>query len=229
VPITNDKGHWQDKKGNYVHPDMVPVDKKLETEVVEDLVCHAETEHAVLRSFKELAFAACYDYMALLRQEYGMDRLKDSRSGAVTLKSYDGVYEVQIAVAKLISFDAKLSLAKEKIDEYLTEKTANDDAEIQTLITRAFEVKSGKVDTKMILSLKQYPIKHPKWVEAMAMIDEATEIAGTKSYIRFKKRKDGKIDGQLETIVLDMAAVPVSHSDIDGRRQRHDEVEPCTE
>ena len=87
MPITNEKGHWQDKKGNYVHPDMVPVDKKLETEVVEDLVRQAETEHEVLRGFKERSFAACYDYMALLRQEYGMDRLKDSRSGAVTLKT----------------------------------------------------------------------------------------------------------------------------------------------
>ena len=225
MPNTNEKGHWQNKSGQYVHPDMVPVDKKLETEVVEELVAWAETEHEMLRAFKEEAFARCYDYMALLRQNYDMDRLEGSRTGAVTLKSFDGVYEVQIAVAKLISFDAKLTLAKEKLDEYFTAKTEHADPEIQTLITRAFEVKNGKVDVKQILSLKQYPITAPKWKEAMAMIDEATEIAGTKSYIRFKRRAGGTIDGPMETIVLDMAAISITRDDIDGRRKRTDDDE----
>ncbi|PKZ28676.1 hypothetical protein CYJ41_07915, partial [Campylobacter ureolyticus] len=110
-------------------------------------------------------------------------------------------------VAKQISFDNKLALAKEKIDEYLDEKTENADAEIRTLITRAFDVKNGKVDAKMVLSLKQYPISNPKWIEAMKMIDEAVEIVGTKSYIRFREREDERIDGALKMIVLDIAGV----------------------
>ena len=91
----------------------------------------------------------------------------------MTLKSFDGTKAVEIQVAKLISFDQKLSLAKEKIDEYLTLKTNGADAEIQTLITRAFDVKNGKVDAKQILSLKAYPITHELWKEAMSMIDVA--------------------------------------------------------
>ncbi len=193
---------------------MVPVDKKLETEVVESLVAKAKAEHERLKAFKAEAFAQCYDYVELLRQEYGMDRMAASRQGSITLKTFDGTAEVQIQVAKLITFDQKLSLAKEKIDEYLTEKTAHADPEIQTLITRAFEVKNGKVDAKQIFSLKQYPIKHPKWIEAMGMIDDATEIAGTKSYIRFKERPSGRIDAPLQTVVLDLAAIAVTEQDI---------------
>ncbi len=214
---TNIKGHWRNKKGEWVHPDMVPVDKRLEDGVVDELVENAKLVHGDLKKFKAEAFAACYDFVDLLRQEYGMERMK-SAQGAITLKNFDGTREAQIQVAKLIQFDQKLSLAKEKIDEYLTEKTEHADAEIQTLIMRAFEVKNGKVDSKQIFSLKQYPIKHPLWLEAMAMIDDATEIAGTKSYIRFKERSEGKIDGALQSIILDLAALPLSEDDINEVR-----------
>ena len=104
-------------------------------------------------------------------------------------------------------------MQKKKIDEYLTLKTNGTDAEIQTLITRVFDVKNGKVDVKQILSLKSYPIQHELWKEAMSMIDDATEIAGTKSYIRFKHRKNGQVDGALENIVLDLAGLEITDED----------------
>lgn len=216
----DERGHWQNKRGELVHPDMVPVDKKLEDEVVEELLEKAMVAHGQLEEFKLEAFAQCYDYVDLLRQEYGMDRMAGSSQGSVTLKNFNGTKEVQIQVAKLIQFDQKLSLAKEKIDEYLTEKTQDVDPEIQTLITRVFEVKNGKVDAKQIFGLKNYPIKHPKWLEAMAMIDDATEIAGTKAYIRFKRRIDDKVDGALQTVILDLAALPITEADIDGVRKK---------
>ena len=210
----DNKGFWRNKRGEYVHPEMVLVDKQLEDEVVRKLTYEAETMHLLLKNFKIAAFAECYAFVDLLRQEYNMDRMKASKQGSITLKTFDGTMKVQIQVAKLITFDQKLTLAKEKIDEYLAEKTAHADAEIQTLITRAFDVKNGKVDVKQIIGLKQYPIRHPKWLAAMKMIDDATEIAGTKSYIRFKKRDGGRIDAQLSTIVLDFASVVVSEDDI---------------
>ena len=202
----NDNGWFMNKQGEYVHPDMVPVDKQLEDELVVKLVSEATNVKQTIKEFKESAFEQCYSFNDLLRQKYDMSRIV-SKSGSVTLKSFDGVSEVQIQIAKLITFDQKLTLAKEKIDEYLAEKTEHADAEIRTLITRSFDVKNGKVDVKQILSLKSYPITHKKWLEAMAMIDDATEIAGTKSYIRFKQREDEKLDGDMKTIVLDIAGV----------------------
>lgn len=226
MAFMDDKEFWRNKRGEFVHPDMVPVDKKLEDEVVEKLIYEAETAHLLLKNFKIAAFAACYEFVDLLRQEYDMDRMAGSKQGSITLKNFDGTMEAQIQVAKLITFDQKLSLAKEKIDEYLAEKTAHADAEIQTLITRAFDVRNGKVDAKQIISLKQYPIKHPHWLEAMQMIDDATEIAGTKSYIRFKKRDGGRVDGQLSTIVLDFASVVVTEEEI-NEFDGVEEVEKC--
>ena len=198
---------------------MIPVSKQLEDEVVEKMIYEAETASLLLKNFKIAAFSTCYDFVDLLRQEYKMDRMAKSKQGSITLKSFNGTMEVQIQVAKLITFDQKLSLAKEKINEYLAEKTAHSDAEIQTLIMRAFDVKNGKVDVKQILSLKQYPIEHPKWLAAMQMIDDATEIAGTKSYIRFKKREGGRVDAPLSTIVLDFASIAVSEEEIKADKQ----------
>lgn len=203
----NEKGFWQNKEGNFIHKDMIAIDKQLEDEVVEKLITKAKEVQNTLKEFKEFAYKECYDFIDLLRQNYDMDKLENSKSGSVSLKSFNGTKEVQIQIAKQISFDSKLILAKEKIDEYLDEKTENADAEIRTLITRAFDVKNGKVDAKMVLSLKQYPISNPKWLCAMKMIDEAVEIVGTKSYIRFKEREDERIDAALKMIVLDIAGL----------------------
>lgn len=206
MPTINEKGMWRNKEGDFIHPDMITPDKQLEDEAVESIVEGALVLQKQMIEFKVKAFEECYEFVDLLRQKYNMERIT-SRSGAVTLKNFDGTKIVEIQVSKLISFDQKLSLAKEKIDEYLTLKTNGADAEIQTLITRVFDVKNGKVDAKQILSLKSYPIQHELWKEAMSMIDDATEIAGTKSYIRFKHRKNGEVDGSLEHIVLDLAGL----------------------
>lgn len=203
----NGGGMWRNKEGNYVHPDLVPADKQLEDELVIELIGEAKELESNLTAFKIKAFERCQEFIDLLRQKYNMDRLAKSDTGSVTLKAFDGTMEVQIQVAKLISFDQKLALAKELLDEYFTEKTEHADPEIKTLIMRAFEVKNGKVDAKQIISLKSYDIEHPKWLEAMKMIDDATEIAGTKRYIRFKERKNGKIDGELLNIMLNIAAI----------------------
>ena len=217
MPHINEAGQWRSKEGTFVHKDMVTVDKQLEDEVVEKLIRGALNLQGQMKALKIAAFDECYGFVDLLRQRYNMERIT-SKSGTVTLKSFDGTKVVEIQVAKLISFDQKLSLAKEKIDEYLTLKTNGADAEIQTLITRVFDVKNGKVDAKQILSLKSYPIQHVLWKEAMSMIDDATEIAGTKSYIRFKHRKNGEVDGSLEHIVLDLAGLEIAVNDEKGEQ-----------
>ncbi|MCG3698854.1 DUF3164 family protein [Aliarcobacter butzleri] len=215
MPTINEKGMWRNKEGDFIHPDMITPDKQLEDETVESIVEGALVLQKQMIEFKVKAFEECYEFVDLLRQKYNMERIT-SRSGAVTLKNFDGTKIVEIQVSKLISFDQKLSLAKEKIDEYLTLKTNGADAEIQTLITRVFDVKNGKVDAKQILSLKSYPIQHELWKEAMSMIDDATEIAGTKSYIRFKHRKNGEVDGSLEHIVLDLAGLEMPIKELEN-------------
>ena len=117
MPTINEKGMWRNKEGDFIHPDMITPDKQLEDETVESIVKGALVLQKQMIEFKAKAFEECYGFVDLLRQKYNMERIT-SKSGTVTLKNFDGTKIVEIQVSKLISFDQKLSLAKEKIDEY---------------------------------------------------------------------------------------------------------------
>lgn len=197
---------WMNKKGEEVHPDLVPHEDKLKTELVRRMIGRVERGQKILMSFKQSVIRDIEDYMEMMREKYHLDPMAKSKHGNITLESYDGLMKVQIAIQQHISFDEKLNLAKEKLDEYLKEITAEASADIKTLITKVFDVdKKGNVNAKMVMGLKTYKITHPKWIEAMDIIDEAVEIVGSKSYIRFYKRES--VDKKWENISLDFAAL----------------------
>ena len=199
-------GFWVNKKGEKVHPDIIRVDEKLKDEMLESLISRALEESERLREFKKEAFEDVEGYYELLLQKYNMDIKKNSKKGNLTLENFSGTKKVTIAVADRIDFDEKLNISKQKIDEYLVEVTEGASAEIKTLIMKAFEVdKKGNVNAKKILSLKSYEITHPLWLEAMAIIDEATQIVSSKSYIRFYERED--TTKEYKQITLDISGV----------------------
>lgn len=197
--------YWKNKKGDLIHKDNVPHEEKLKSEIVHKLAGRAERAAGILTSFKETVTSDIGNFMDMMRDKHKINIMKGTK-GNVTLQSFDGLAKVQIAVQTYIDFDEKLTLAKEKLDEFFIEKTEDADPEIKTLIMKVFEVdQKGKLNAKQILSLKSYKIQHPKWIEAMNLIDDAVEIVGSKSYIRFYKRES--VDEQFEIISLDFAAI----------------------
>jgi len=159
-----------------------------------------------MKAFKEEANQDIQDFYDLLLQNYHMNIKENSKKGNLTLENFSGTKKVTITVSDKISFDEKLNIAKQKIDEYLHKVTQNAPAEIKTLITKAFEVdKKGDINAKKILALKSYDITDPLWIEAMGIIDEATEIISTKSYIRFYTRED--TSKSYKQVSLDLASL----------------------
>jgi chemotaxis protein CheD len=73
--------------------------KQLEDEVAEKLIAGALNIQQYMKGFKVAAFEECYGFVDLLRQKYNMERIT-SKSGTVTLKSFDGTKVVEIQVAK---------------------------------------------------------------------------------------------------------------------------------
>lgn len=200
------RGFWLNKKGDAVHPDNVKATEQLKDELVERLIDKSLNLSESISEFKTLSFQEVEDYYKLLLQEYGEDEKKNSKKGNLTIENFSGTAKVTINIADRIAFDEKLNIAKEKIDEYLHEITKDSSADIQTLITKAFEVdKKGDVNAKKILALKAYEIRNPLWLEAMEIISEATEIVSSKSYIRFYTREDREKEYKL--IPLDIAGV----------------------
>lgn len=184
-------GFWIDKKGDKVHPDLIRADAKLKDELVEGILDKVVAKQQELKEFKKEIIGSVDDFFDLLLQEYNIDAKAGSKKGNITLENYNGTKKVVVAVNYKISFDEKLNIAKQKLDEYLHEVTKDSNPEIQTLIAQAFEVdKKGQVNGAKISALRSYDIKNPKWVEAMNIIDEAREVVGSKRYIRFYSRNE---------------------------------------
>lgn len=204
MAIKAENGFWLDKKGDAVHPDNIRATEKIKDETVENLISKAVEVQTILSVFKKNSFDEVESYFNLLLQNYGVDNKKNTKKGNITIENFSGTAKVQIAVNDNIAFDEKLSIAKMKIDEYLHEITKDTHADIQTLITKSFEVdKKGEVNAKKILALRGYEITHPLWIEAMQIISEATEVVSSKSYIRFYTRES--IDKEYKQVSLDLA------------------------
>jgi len=179
---------WFDKRGNEVHPDMVRADEKLKSEMLEKIigkVINAQDERIMLLVEIDEEIEG---YMNLLRDVYKIPT-KETK-GNVTLVSFDGKIKIQKAVSEVIELNEKLQLAKEKIDEVIKKETTEATALIKTLVNQIFEVdKKGTVNTRQVLALRGYAIDDPLWKEAMALIDEAITVTGTKKYTRFYYRE----------------------------------------
>lgn len=205
MKVIDDKGFWINRKGESIHPDMVRTDEKLKSDLLCELITRASEMREKIRVFKEEAYEEIQDYYKLLLQEYGVEQKRHKR-GNLILEDFSGTKKVSISVSDLVNFDEKLAIAKEKIDEFLDEVTKDASVEVQTLIKKAFEVdKKGNISVSRVLALKRYDITHPLWKEAMDIIDDATQIVSTKSYIRFYEKED--IDKEYKHIALDLSKV----------------------
>jgi hypothetical protein len=200
---TDDRGWCLNKQGDYVHPDLIKVDDKLKDEMVDKIVKQAIELSETIAKFKADGFVNVEGYFEQIQKEYGIEKPKTK--GNLTLENFAGDKKIQIAVANNIKFDEKLKVAKVLLDEYLDEVTKDSNADVKTLITKAFEVdKEGDVNPRMILSLRSYNITHPKWKKAMDVISESIKIDSKKSYIRFYNKNE---DGKYKLVPLDIAVV----------------------
>lgn len=179
---------WIDKRGNEIHSDMVRADEKLKSEMLEKIIVKVKNAHDQKIKLLAEIDEEIDTYMNLLRDVYRIP-VKETK-GNVTLVSFDGKIKLQKAVSEVIELNEKLQLAKEKIDQVIKKEATETTALIKTLLTQVFEVdKKGKINIRQVLALRAYDIDDPLWVEAMALIDEAITVTGTKSYTRFYSRE----------------------------------------
>jgi hypothetical protein len=200
--VIGGREYMTDAKGSLIPASSVKEHDKVEDEFVRDLCARAEQQSEGLRLFKESAFREGDAFNDLLDERYGVK--KRGQKGNQTFTTFDGLYEVQIAVADQISFGAGLQQAKALIDEYLQDLTKDSGDELVTLVTKAFDMgKEGKINAKALLSLKTYSFKDDRWIRAMAAIDDSIKIVGSKRYIRFSKRD--RPDDKWQLIALNIA------------------------
>lgn len=196
--------YWRDTQGHLVPQEMVkPIDRTRD-EVVRDLITKAEELSRQIADYKAYALSEVQAFIELSAGEYGVT--VGGKKGNVTLHSYDGDYKLERQVAEHLTFDERLQVAKQLIDECISEWVVGSRDELRVLINDAFQVdREGKVSTTRILGLRRHKIGHAKWRLAMEAISDSIRTTGSKSYVRLYKREG--LTEEYKAIKLNIAAL----------------------
>lgn len=197
-------GYWKDAQGNLVPEAKVKEEHKLEDELVREQIKAAKDLNAALAKFKESSLNDAAAFRALIADRY--DAKRGGRKGNMTLRTFDGEYELQVAVSETLSFGPELQAAKDLIDECVVRWSEGANDNLKVMVNQAFQVsKEGRIDTGRVLGLRKLDIDDPQWHRAMTAIADAIRVTSSKTYIRFYE-----IDpetGVRSAISLDLAAV----------------------
>lgn len=197
-------GYMQDAQGNLVPEAKVKPEHKLEDELVRRLAGSARSIRDTLSAFKSAALREAEELRALTVERYG--GRKGGAKGNMTLRSFDGSLEMQVAVSDHLSFGLELQAAKELIDACVARWSEGANDNIRALVNHAFQVnKEGRIDTGRVLGLRRLEIDDPEWRRAMEAISDAVRVTSSKTYVRFYEVDPDT--GARRPISLDLAAV----------------------
>lgn len=192
-----------DRKGRLVPVAQVSDYDLAMDSFVKEQVAAAKVKSADLSDFKQRAFDECYAWLDLVAEKYG--RTRGGVKGNVTFSSFDGSEQITIRVQETLTFGPELQIAKDLIDECVTEWSEGANANLRAIIGDAFQVdKEGQLNTGRILSLRRVKIQDERWNRAMEAISESLQVAMSKTYINFREKDK---HGKLINIPLDIAAI----------------------
>jgi hypothetical protein len=204
TPVEIPEGWMQDAKGRLVPPGQISELDRLGDKLVRELMDRAIVLSAELWAFKHRAFGDLTSFYEISAEHYGAKHR--ARKGNVTFYSFDRKYKVERRFADNIRFNELLQVAKDLIDECLTDWTLDGRDEVRVLMQDAFRVDSeGTVNAARVFSLRRFAFEDERWHRAMKAIDDSVIVVGTASYIRFYERV-GETD-QYRQILLDFSAV----------------------
>lgn len=193
-----------DSQGRLVPKGLVADVDKLRDEVVREVVGSAAHVRDKLNAFRDQAMDKIDAFVSLSAEEHGVKL--GGRKGNLQLRSYDGCLMVEIAVSPKVTFSEKLRVAKELIDEYITEATEGSPDGLKAIVYDAFDVDNeGRLNTRRILSLRRIKINDDRWLRAMEAISEAITVKGSKEYLRIYTRPNPRAKFQM--MPLSLAAV----------------------
>lgn len=194
----------KDSSGRLVPIDLVKPIDLTRNELVSSTVKSALKLQHSMREFKRCIMDEIQAFVELSANEY--DVTIGGTKGNITLTSYDGRYRVVRSVADYITFDERLQVAKDLIDNCIKRWSEGARAEIRVLVQDAFQTdKQGKINTQRVLGLKRFDIADNEWQQAMQAIMDSIQVSGSKTYVRIYERI-GDSD-QYQPISLDIAAL----------------------
>jgi len=135
-----------------------------------------------------------------------MQAAENVRTGKLgySITSFDKSVKIEVNQSTRIEFDGQIEIAKTLITEYLDDKLNEADADIKQLVHHAFESNKGQLDTKKVIGLFKWNIKHDKWVRAIELIKKSMTTNLSKRYATIMV-KDA--NGEYKDIKLNFSAI----------------------
>jgi hypothetical protein len=196
------EGYLEDQQGRLVPLEMVKPIDRARSDLVMEIVGERLSLAKVLKDFRDHAMADVKAFVEISAEQYGAKI--GGQKGNLTLTSFDGKYQVVVAVADCITFDERLQAAKSLVDECLKTWTDGARPELKAIVDNAFAVdKAGKINTGRVFALRRLDIDDPKWKRAMEAISDSVTIHSTKEYIRIYERNE---KGDYIRVNLDIAS-----------------------
>jgi hypothetical protein len=181
-------GYKRNSKGHLVPLDQISELDQLRDELVHELIAGAFATAQTVREFKLDAASKIQAFIELSAQDHGVEY--GGKKGNVQLVSYDGTKKVIRSVAELITFNEKMSIARECIFDCIAKWADGSNSNLVQIVRGAFERDAnGHLSTAKILGLRRYNIDDPDWAKAMELIADAIVINDTAQYVRFYTRK----------------------------------------
>lgn len=196
-PRINSKGH------------ICPADTLDPIEAAEDDLVNAMVdiyleEREILRDIKLKSFKNIEDFISFAFKHYNVKR--GGKKNNVMLINLRQTRKVELTYAAYITTSVEMLLAKELIDQIITEESAHLNEVTKKLIKSSFYLKNGDISLSGLITLSRENIPHPKWHDVQKYLAKALKPVGKKAYIRVYQRESSK-EKTWEHITLDIASL----------------------
>jgi hypothetical protein len=197
-------GYMQNARGHLVPSETIDEISILRDGLVREMVVAAEQLQTSIKIFKARMQGDFQAFLELSAEKYGV--VYGGAKGNVTLTAYDGSLQVVLAMADHISFDERLQVAKEMVDQCIHRLGEGVNPLYRALAMNAFQVdKKGSINTQRVLEMTRWNIDDEEWNRAMKAIRDSVFVSGSKSYMRFYRRKNPA--AKFEQVSLDFSAL----------------------
>lgn len=179
----------KDQNGDMIPVKYIPEHDLKRHVMIEEILLAGQDLERQLSEYKSKVVRLTDEFIANMLANNDLDA--KNFKGNLSLYNFDKSKLVEINTLEFISFNEKISMARELINDCLEDWVKGSKRELSLLVSKAFKTdKRGFLDTKRILDLLSYDIEDDKWQQAMDIIKESITVNKRKQYFSFKVRND---------------------------------------
>lgn len=127
-----------------------------------------------------------------------------AKGGNCTVASYDGMVTVQVKNRVFSGMDERAAIAKQLLDEFVTELTEGETKDdIVKIVNSLMNTRSGDINRTAAIRIVSLNLKAEKFRQAKQLLQDSMYAAQSKTYIYVEERSSR--DADPEAIHLDIA------------------------